>query len=69
MSNRSFLLGVLLGSIAGAVTSLLLAPQKGSDTGKSVSDAANSAGEKVGDFAANVQEKANVTVERIKQAI
>ena len=45
MSKSKVLAGLLVGAAAGAVLGLLLAPEKGSDTRKKISDKKNKFGE------------------------
>ncbi len=45
MSKSKVLAGLLVGAAAGAVLGLLLAPEKGSDTRKKLSDKKNKLGE------------------------
>lgn len=69
MTTKQFFLGVLVGGAVGAGLALLYAPQRGSDTRKTISDAASSVGDRVSGLAAGVKDKVHDTAVAIKQAI
>ena len=59
MSNRqNFLLGILIGGVAGAVAALLYAPQSGSETREQIKDKAGEAGKRASEVAGGVKESA-----------
>jgi len=60
MSQRdcsSFMGGLILGSIVGALTALILAPQSGEETRKLMRDKAIELGKEIGDQTENLKEK------------
>lgn len=56
MSKSKVLAGLLVGAAAGAVLGLLLAPEKGSDTRKKISDRKNKFGKDLKDKFGEVKE-------------
>lgn len=69
MTTKQFFFGVVIGGVVGAGLALLYAPQKGSDTRKTISDAAGTVGDRVTGFAVGVKDKVHDTAVAIKQAI
>jgi gas vesicle protein len=49
--------GLILGSIVGALTALILAPQSGEETRKLIRDKAIELGKEIGDQTENLKEK------------
>jgi gas vesicle protein len=66
---KSFIIGVVVGSLAGAIAGLLLAPDSGYDSRRRVSGAAYSAKDRVSQLASGVHYKASEVVGAIKQSI
>lgn len=65
MSNNSkILLSLLAGAAAGATLSLLFAPEKGKDTRKKISDAAQDLNDRIMKKAEELVSKADETLEK-----
>ncbi len=60
--NTKILLGFVSGLLAGVVTGVLLAPEKGDDTRKMIVDKARSLGNEMGD-------QLNPSIEKLKNAL
>ncbi|CAI6025660.1 hypothetical protein PAECIP112173_00433 [Paenibacillus sp. JJ-100] len=66
-SNKSLLLGALIGSVVGSVTALLLAPKSGRELRQDISEGARQVTDKGQEFAAKVGEQSSQIVSKVKE--
>ncbi len=69
MTTKGFLIGMLAGTVVGAVLGLLYAPQSGVDARRCMTDTAKSARDKASGMAAELKEKIAHGAENVRQAI
>lgn len=66
--TREFLYGLLAGAVLGAAAGLALAPSRGSDTRRRISEASMPARERMGGIASGVKSRVRIRSE-IRQSI
>lgn len=67
-TGKSFLLGAVIGAVAGSVTALLLAPKPGKELRQDIADGARTVAEKTQAAAEKVGEQSSELYSRIKSS-